>query len=60
MVLLKIKGEASMLFGYNSKTTISNIINGKTKVPPKLLLLIEAKLPNVNMRWLKKGEGDMF
>jgi hypothetical protein len=58
--IIKNQGEASAFFGYNSKTTISNIINSKAKMPPKLLLLIEAKLPNVSMQWLKIGQGQMF
>jgi transcriptional regulator with XRE-family HTH domain len=42
-----------------SQTLVNEIELGKRKINPRILHLISSQF-NVNMEWLKKGEGDMF
>jgi transcriptional regulator with XRE-family HTH domain len=43
------------------KNTVGNILSGKTKLPKADLFISIAKFfPEINLRWLLLGEGEMF
>lgn len=43
-----------------NKTTISLILNGKSKIPNNMFAKIEAAFPDINKDWLLTGEGEML
>lgn len=46
--------------GY-SERNLSNVLNGRTKNPGiDLLTAISSHFPNVNLKWLLHGEGEMY
>ena len=44
----------------SDKATVSQIKNGKIKIPNNLFSNIESAFPDVSMDWLKEGKGDML
>jgi transcriptional regulator with XRE-family HTH domain len=60
--LAKNQSEVAALLGYsgNSQSMVSQIMNGKKKVPLKIFVTIEEKFPSVNISWLKTGQGEVF
>lgn len=49
--------EFGKLMGYSSESSFSQILNGKVPLPKQFISKLRRIEPDINMRWLKTGEG---
>lgn len=52
--------ELANVLGYKNPTTLSQIINGKIETSDKFLGKLKDVAPELNLDWLKTGEGEML
>lgn len=54
------QAEIGQKVGYNNPSAFSQVINGKTKEPKQFMFRFLQLVPELNINWLEKGEGDML
>lgn len=52
--------EFGKLMGYSSESSFSQILNGKVPLPKKFISKLRSIEPDINMRWVTTGEGNIL
>ena len=52
--------EFGKLMGYSSESSFSQILNGKVPLPKKFISKLRSIEPDINVHWVKTGEGNFL
>lgn len=60
MGVAKNQAAIGVMMGYNNATAFSHVLNGVDKIPNNFIGKLQTILPNLNIEWIKTGQGEMF